>query len=121
MSERWRPNQRIRSRRVFQIIFKRGKWAKGFLLNLWSYGGPEVFEEDGPPQLAVMVSRKVNARATQRNLWKRRIREVFRRHQAEIKNGTAVLIQARKQNKTPSYAMIESEVMTLLAKTGSGR
>ena len=121
MSYRLLPRQRIRSRRIFQIIFKRGTLAKGELLNLWSCDDCAVSDKKSQePKFAVMVSRKVSRRAVERNLWKRRIREVFRHRQSEIKKGIAILIQAKKQkDSVPSYQIIETEMSRLLAKTGS--
>ncbi len=122
MSQGLRPAQRIRSRRIFQILFKRGKLAKGTFLNLWSLKDPEILvsaQSDQAPQLGVIVSRKVSVRATKRNLWKRRIREAFRRQQSEIKRGTAILIQARSKDPVPAFRDIEIELRALLKKTES--
>ena len=90
-------------------------------MNLWGCEDPEATENRGLPQLGVIVSRKVSLRAVRRNLWKRRIREAFRRRQAEIKKGFAILIQAKKQNGIPSYQVLEAEMIELLSRLGGLR
>lgn len=76
----------------------------------------EVCPRAARPMIAVMISRKVAQRANKRNLWKRRIKEAFRRNQKEIKRGVAVLIQGRKVNDPPPYREIEKELIYFLKK-----
>ena len=89
-------------------------------MRIWVCEDPE--EKKNPaakPQMGVIVSRKTDLRAAKRNLWKRRIREAFRRNQSKIKNNTAVLIQAAKSPaQMPSYQMVQEELFDLLAKAG---
>jgi ribonuclease P protein component len=117
MDQRLKPDQRVRKRGSFQQIFKRGKFAKGVLMHVWSY--EEKGAQLAQPKIGIVVSRKVDLRATQRNLWKRRIREAFRRNQNKIAANLSLLIQARKQEKIPSFQAIEAEMLQLLAKIGS--
>lgn len=115
MEQRFRPDQRIRDRRIFQFLFKNGRFVKGDYLNLW------VYEDLGlaRPQLGVIVSRKTESRATRRNLWKRRIREAFRRQQGRLKK-LSVMIQSRPQDSgVPSYAALFGEMEKLFEKTSS--
>ncbi len=118
MSERLLPEQRIRKKLVFDAIFKQGRRVTGTYLNLWTYDGPEIKKSSHRPQIAIMVSRKVSLRANQRNLWKRRIREAFRRQQGEWKQGAAFLFQARPLKKVPLYSEIKEEVFKLIKKSG---
>ncbi len=116
MSERLLPSQRIRRKLVFDAIFKQGRRVSGTLLNLWVYAGPEI--EASLPQVGIMVSRKVSLRANKRNLWKRRIREAFRKHQKDWKEGMAFLIQAKPHKSIPSYQEITEELYRLTTKAG---
>ena len=120
MTESLGSNQRIRKHGVFQTLFKQGRFVRGEFLRIWvcedleGKGGPAA-----KPQLGIIVSRKTDTRAVKRNLWKRRIREAFRRNQAKIKTNTAVLIQASKSPaRMPTYLMIQTELLDLLEKTG---
>lgn len=120
MTESLSPDQRIRKRGVFQTLFKKGHFVRGHFLRVWVCADPEDKNNPGAkPQMGVIVSRKTDLRAVKRNLWKRRIREAFRKNQAKIKSNTAVLIQAAKTPaQMPSYSMIETELFELLAKAG---
>lgn len=89
-------------------------------MRLWVCEDPEdKGDPAAKPQLGIIVSRKTDKRAVKRNLWKRRIRECFRKNQAKVKNNTAVLIQAAKSPaKMPSYQAIQTELFELMAKAG---
>lgn len=76
---------------------------------------PESGRRSGPA-VGIMVSRKVHLRAVKRNLWKRRIREAFRRRQKDLQPEWALVIQARKQTGVPAYREIEEELLTLCRK-----
>ena len=68
------------------------------------------------PKLGVIVSKKTDTRATKRNLWKRRIKEAFRRLQSTVKPGAAVLIQTKSRDGVASYEEIKTEIEKLLFK-----
>lgn len=117
MKQSLHSGQRIRAERIFQLLFKQGKFAGGAHVRLWVYAGPEV--SDGPgPKLGIVVSRKTDLRATKRNLWKRRIREIFRRRQNEIRPEVAVLIQSKMKQMPPPFSVLEIEIFQLLKKAG---
>lgn len=116
------PQKKLQKTWEFTFIFENGLFIKGPQLNLWSYRDRDKkFGGDGP-KIGVVVSRKVHTRATQRNLWKRRIREAFRRQQQSIHPETVMIFQARAAKnlkKTPSYQEIAEEMTALLKKAGA--
>ncbi len=120
MTESLGSNQRIRKRSVFQTLFKQGRFVKGEFLRIWVCEDPEGRKDPAAkPQVGIIVSRKTDLRAVRRNLWKRRIRESFRKNQAKIKNNTAILIQtAKSPAKMPPYQAIQTELFELMAKAG---
>lgn len=120
MGQTLRSKERIRGRKDFQLIFKKGKCAKGGFLNLWVYEGPEVSGAGSKrlARLGIVVSRRVDLRAAKRNLWKRRIREAWRRKGLRPLGPMAVVIQAKKQGKAPSFQALTLELTSLLEKTG---
>ena len=67
-------------------------------------------------KLGIIVSRKVDARAVKRNLWKRRIRENFRLMQSQIPAGRILLIQALRPGKVPALPEIRTEIEKLLSR-----
>ena len=119
MNLRFRQAQRIRKKESFQLMFEKGSFARGKILNLWVYDGPEVSTDKLGPKLGLIVSRKTSLRANQRNLWKRRIRESFRKLQPSKKRDIAVMVQSKRQEKTPSFDAISREMERLLTKTKS--
>lgn len=117
MSERLLASQRINKSRTFQTIFRKGNRFQGHWLNLWIYTEPEGGKgRHDRPKLAVMVSRKAFSKAVARNLWKRRLREVFRRLQHQLKRGTALIVQARRQDNIAPYGALQQEMQYLFKK-----
>jgi len=112
-------DQRIRGRRFFQLIFKKGRFTKGSFLNVWFY----QVEKGGSrkPQIAMMVSRKAARRAVDRNLWRRRIRESFREEQERLKPGSAIIVQSRIFPTVPSYHAIRNEMKKVFLTAGCYR
>lgn len=109
-------DQRIKKKSEFKQLFDQGKSARGKFFSVWIL---ETSSGKIPSsRCAVSVSKKVDTRATVRNLWKRRIREAFRRNQDSFKPGIAVLFKARAGMEAPAYGEIEREMKYLLGKTG---
>jgi len=123
--ERLLQSQRIKKPSSFTAAIRKGLFLRGTLLNIWfirkeeagllysAAKEPKAKEETERPAVGIMVSRKVHLRAVKRNLWKRRIREAFRRGHENFKPGWALVIQARRQEKIPSYQEIEKELTRL--------
>ena len=120
--------QRIKKPSSFTAAIRKGVFLRGILLNIWFIHQDEAGlveqgikglakkETSGRPAVGIMVSKKVHLRAVKRNLWKRRIREAYRRNQSQFKPGWALVIQARKQEKIPRYAEIEKELFRLCVR-----
>ena len=66
MSLRLRPNQRIRKQKDFHIIHRKGKFARGKLLNIWVYGGPEIVERTMGPKLGMAARTRPGASGSDR-------------------------------------------------------
>ena len=98
-------DQRVRARREFQEIFKNGKSLRG----KWLVVRLEKNEGLEPAKIGLVISKRVQAKAVQRNVWKRRVREVFRRLAGEIKPGCRILVQARENARLPEAAEIKEE------------
>lgn len=97
----------------FRKIFKTGKKIRGTFLNFWVLTSSSSKEL----QLGILVSRKVSSLATVRNLWKRRIREVFRRNQhTPALEGKTVLVQVKTIPAVPAFDEIETEIMSHLQR-----
>jgi len=116
MSLRLHSAQRIRKADIFSVVKKRGKFIRGSFINVWVY---EKLSPDISPKIGLIVSRKVSKRANQRNLWKRRMREVFRRNQNIIRPMHWILMQAKAQESVAPYTGIENEFLNAIGKAGA--
>lgn len=104
-SRTFSKNQRVRKRLDFQRIFESGKITRGSWFSVRS-----LREEGfGPARLGLVISGKVEPTAVKRNLWKRRVREVFRHEAHRIKKGYLILVQARTNSRVPKKQEIEKE------------
>lgn len=63
------------------------------------------------------MGRKVMRLATQRNRWKRRIREVLRRRRETIRPGYQVTLKVHSIEGPLAYAELEREILELLQRS----
>lgn len=110
-------NQPLKPRQIFQILFKKGRPYKGSNLNLWICEDPRL-RKGKNPFMGIVISRKTNNKATQRNLWRRRIQEVLRKYQSQIVFSGGLAVQSKIDKPTPSYQEIEKDLKNLLGKSG---
>jgi len=71
------------------------------------------------PMLGIVVSRKAEALAVGRNVWKRRVREIFREKQAMLRPEAVCLVKVRATQKKPSFADMEEDLIKLFKKAGA--
>ncbi len=104
-SRTFSKNQRVRKRLDFQRIFESGKITRGNWFSVRSLRE----EGSGLARLGLVISSKVEPTAVKRNLWKRRVREVFRQEAPRIKKSHLILVQARTNSRLPKKKEIEKE------------
>jgi ribonuclease P protein component len=68
--------------------------------------------EQGRPRLGITVTRRIGG-AVRRNRAKRLLREIFRRHKAELMN-VDIVVNGRAGLPDAIYARLEQELMTRL-------
>jgi len=115
------PDQRLRKQNTFKNLVAKGSFARGRFFCLWIASRETLQSEPAGqrPALGVVVNRKTQARATGRNKLKRRVREIFRKRQAELKENVAVLIKAREGKTIPSSQEAENDLMELFRQAGA--
>ena len=95
----------------FQRVREEGRVARGALLSMGVL--PEC---SGTVRAGFVTSRRVG-NAVARNRVRRRLREIFRRHQHEIINATWVVTIARPQAARATSAALEHEWLRLAKRT----
>lgn len=68
-------------------------------------------------QLGITVSTKVG-KAVQRNLIRRRLREIYRLNESRIKSGLDIVVVARVKSRFVSYRQLERDFLFACGKLG---
>ena len=104
---------RLKSERDFATLSKSRKSAFAKLL------GMKMRENHLPhSRFGIAVGLKVHKRAVKRNLVKRRIREIIRKHLSSIKPGYDVLVMGFTSAVEAEYPKMEADVLSCLKKLG---
>ncbi len=69
-------------------------------------------------KVGFVVSTKVAKKANVRNLVKRRMREIIRKHYAQIERGLDIAFKAKVEAKSMEFAEVEKSMLELLWKAG---
>ncbi len=94
----------------FQRLYRRGKSAVRPTMVIYKANGKSL-------RLGITAGKKIG-KAVYRNRAKRRIRELFRRHQNELMTGLDICIVARPRILTASAEKVESDFISAAAELG---
>jgi ribonuclease P protein component len=114
--EKLRKDERLRKRSEF-LWTQRGGAIRKTSAHLVMYARPN---ELGWCRIGLTVSRKVGNAVT-RNLWKRRLREIFRLNKSRFPLGHDMVLIVRAKGCAPDYKALEDEVLSLAAKVRAHR
>jgi len=104
---------RVRARREYDAVFKRGRsLSGGALLLRWI---PNNLTHS---RVGIVVSNKISKRAVVRNLIRRRTREAVRTLMPTLAVNADIVLVARPSAVTATYAEILHEVSVLFGKVG---
>lgn len=104
---------RLKKKKDFAKVYKKGKGFKQDFLFLKAV-------ENGldNTRIGIVVSAKIAKKAVERNLIKRRLREIIRKRIEEIKPGLdIVIITLKGMSRKTSFQAIEEAIDKLLLKT----
>lgn len=105
-------HQRLVSSSLFEETFSQGNRFIGRFLVVWLRRG-----EGASLRLGVVTSRKVGE-AVDRVRARRLMREVFRRHRAELHGAVDVVLVGRRELVQASWPALEREFLNLVRKAG---
>ena len=105
--------QRLIQASLFGEAFAQKRSFAGRYMVFWFREGADALL-----RLGVVTSKKVSNRAVDRNLARRRLREIFRQHRAGLSGAVDLVIIARRSLLSASYADIEREFLWLAEKAG---
>ena len=88
-----------------------------------SWKGPHLILWSRPTERGrdwrIIVNRSLVRHAPQRNRWRRRIREILRKHEASMKPGRSVHFKVdRLEAEELGFQTLEKEIRTLLEESG---
>jgi ribonuclease P protein component len=106
--------RRVLKNSEFRSIYKYGKRLSLPALTL-IYRFRSTASKPLQTKLGLSVSRKVG-KAHDRNLVKRRLREIFRLHHNELSENCDLVLIPRKETCDLSYVELESELLKLLGR-----
>ena len=104
---RFRPQDRIRKRSEYQVIYDRGQRIPSGSFVLFV-----LRNASGRPRLGITATRRIGG-AVRRNRAKRLVREIFRRHRGELED-VDIVVNARAALPGAEYRRLEAELMSRL-------
>lgn len=117
---RFRPEQHVRRQRDFQLAREKGRRIECGGFTLWYRARVEgEASEILGPRVGVVASTAAVGGAVQRNRAKRRLREVFRRHQGVVPPGHDLLLVARRSCNTLPMLDLERRFLETCRKVFS--
>ena len=105
--------QRLIKASLFREAFAQKRSVVGRFMVLWLRTG-----EGAALRLGVVTSRKVSARAHDRNLARRRLREAFRTLRGRLHGEADVVLIARRSILAATQREVEDELRQLLNRAG---
>jgi ribonuclease P protein component len=106
-------NNRIKKKKDFEIIFKKGKSYKNSVLILKVLNGSLETS-----RFAVVVSQKVSKKATERNKIRRRITSVIETNFKDIKGVVDVVLVVLPEAKNKGFLETTEAVKDIFLKSG---
>ena len=102
----------LKQNRDFQRLYRKGKYAATSTLVI--YWRPNRLEHN---RLGITASTKLG-HAVIRNKLRRRIREIYRHHEGEMKTGIDLVVVARQQAPQVDYWKLDRDFRKLTKKLG---
>jgi len=95
----------------FSRVYRKGKYFSGKYLTINVLESIYAYNRIG-----VSVSRKAYKSSVKRNLYRRRIKEILRTGNFNLKKGYDIVFVVKKTDEIPKYQDIEKEIIDLLIR-----
>ncbi|NMC51376.1 ribonuclease P protein component [Candidatus Kuenenbacteria bacterium] len=105
-------NNRLRLKKEYDQVFKKGQRYSSPFFNLVIH-----HLVDSKNRFGIIISTNISKKATVRNLLKRRIRAIIKKHLSEFKDGFDIVIIAKISSVLLSYSELEQELVSLFYKS----
>ena len=115
-SQRFRAEQRLRRQRDFRSVREQGRRVDGGAFTLWWHPRQPAAESAPPVRVGVVASTAAIGDAVHRNAAKRRLREIFRRHQEIFPPGTDLLLVARSPLNRMTFREVEARFLDVCGR-----
>jgi ribonuclease P protein component len=116
---RFRPEQHLRRPGDFRTVREQGRRIDCGAFTAWFFRRAESLALSDVPRVGVVASIASVGGAVHRNRAKRRLREVFRRHQALVPAGFDLLLVARAAANRLDYPALEQKFVDACRKLSS--
>ena len=113
MSETFTPQERIRKKKDFLFLYKKGNRYRGRYFNLIYLSNDLNFS-----RMAVVVSKKVGG-AVEINSIKRRLRTLFRRNKHILLNPLDIILIVKTEIQGASWQSLEEEYLRSVTSIAS--
>lgn len=115
MNETLSPQERIRNKKEFLHLYKKGSRYRAKYFNLIY-----ISSDLGFSRMAVVISKKVG-NAVKRNKFKRQMRSLFRRNKDLLESSFDILIIAKKEIIEASWRMLQEDYFAAIRSIGQNR
>jgi ribonuclease P protein component len=115
MNETLSPQERIRNKKEFLHLYKKGSRYRAKYFNLIYISSELIFS-----RMAVVISKNVG-NAVIRNKFKRQMRSLFRRNKDMLESSFDILIIAKKEMLGASWLMLQEDYFAALRSIGQNR
>lgn len=109
-----KKNARLKTQKDFDRVFKTGVLVRGKFTNIWACAA----KNPAASAIGIIVTRKAWRKATERNFWKRRIKEIFRLRDSAKEKTSDFVVVVKKREKMPAFAEIKNDIQIILKKQG---
>ena len=106
---RFRPEQHLRRPGDFRTVREQGRRLDCGAFTVWFFRRSDEARPPGRPSVGVVASIAAVGAAVQRNRAKRRLRQIFRQHQALLPAGSDVLLVARAAVNQLNFPVLEQK------------